>query len=249
MDAIEQQNKGLILKWLNGATDSFFDDTIELLIKTFPNHAISQLNAVGIKLATIDSLMRTKASQKGQQIKLLAQRMVASKDLDEWIKSGDAKAVNIIAKLGNGIQNNFSLATKYCYWHNTVLHKQCKEPFIIYDNNVIQGLRALNCCEGRREFTTQDLSNKKIRNYATYKTVFKEFMKCYGLDSLQARQVELALYQLYKNHFVPLTSFRRKNTDEEKNEYKESKADDKKKQKQDQLTKYLDDLRELRPIH
>ncbi len=210
-----ESNIKIIEEWLSLLNQTqFYDDTLTELIKKFPDHNENSKASIGIKVATIDSLMKTRLSlsQKADQIEAMINKIACLKNLDDWIKNGSAEAVDAIAKASDSTNRNLSFATKYCYWHSFSTEGVGQEKFVIFDNNVFKTLNAFQHNDGflnnapellkepskkqRKNRQHQDIKNQLT--YQEYLDVFTKFITAYGLKGVSSRCIELALYQCYR---------------------------------------------------
>lgn len=110
----------------------------------------------------------------------LSQIIYSIDNFDKRVSYGDEALVEEIAKATKDFENNgvnlFSLATKYCHYHNRFVYK--RDDYSIYDSVVSQNLYILSLANNPIDKITPD----KWRNDIDYKS----FNKYVGaiLDSL-----------------------------------------------------------------
>lgn len=107
------------------------------VLNAFPEN--TDLNTVAMKIAVIDVTNSTHLAQYKSQVSLydISKLIVDIKNFDERLKQGDPDLVNIIAR-NTGAINLFSLASKYCTYHNVEIYE--RDDYSIFDGIVKEAL-------------------------------------------------------------------------------------------------------------
>ena len=107
------------------------------VLNAFPQN--TDLNTVAMKIAVIDVTNSTHLAQYKSQISLydISKLIVDTKDFDARLEHGDPELVNIIARNNNAV-NLFSLASKYCTYHNVEIYG--RDDYSIFDGIVKEAL-------------------------------------------------------------------------------------------------------------
>lgn len=121
---------------------------LKKVIKSHPRIANADITEVFMKIAVIDSTNTTHLSTAKDKISLkeLAKIIMGIKDIDERIKKGDAKVVEIIVERTKKKYdyNPFSFATKFCCYHNRFVYG--RDDYSIYDSRVKKKLPDYEGC-------------------------------------------------------------------------------------------------------
>ena len=188
------KEKNLVIKDLNNKIlDEAYDKAVvkdhtysneNKLIKDvllrFPDN--NDVNIVAMKIALIDVTNSTHLHQYKTNINLLElAEFITNKnlDFDNRVKLGDESLVVDIAK-NIGKINLFSFASKYCFYHNTMLYK--KDDYAKFDGIVKDCLplyaQKYNVSYKDEKLTTRTLENlRKTFNYSEFKKIVKDVLK------------------------------------------------------------------------
>ena len=188
------KEKNLVIKDLNNKIlDEAYDKAVvkdhtysnenklikDILLR-FPDN--NDVNIVAMKIALIDVTNSTHLHQYKTNINLLElAEFITNKNLnfDNRVKRGDESLVIDIAKnIGN--INLFSFASKYCFYHNTMLYK--KDDYAKFDGIVKDCLplyaQKYNVNYKDKKLTTRTLENlRKTFNYSAFNKIVKDVLK------------------------------------------------------------------------
>ena len=153
---------------------------IKDVLLRFPDN--NDVNIVAMKIALIDVTNSTHLHQYKTNINLLElAEFITNKnlDFDNRVKLGDESLVVDIAK-NIGKINLFSFASKYCFYHNTMLYK--KDDYAKFDGIVKDWLplyaQKYNVSYKDEKLTTRTLENlRKTFNYSEFKKIVKDVLK------------------------------------------------------------------------
>lgn len=153
---------------------------IKDVLLRFPDN--NDVNIVAMKIALIDVTNSTHLHQYKTNINLLElAEFITNKnlDFDNRVKLGDESLVVDIAK-NIGKINLFSFASKYCFYHNTMLYK--KDDYAKFDGIVKDCLplyaQKYNVSYKDEKLTTRTLENlRKTFNYSEFKKIVKDVLK------------------------------------------------------------------------
>jgi len=113
-------------------------------------------------------------------------------DTDEKLDNCDEKLVDDIAEVvyenGRTIKH-YSFASKYCSHHKP-------DDYPIYDSNVGSVLKHFRDTD---QFS--DFSDKKLKEYASFKKIIFEFKEFYRLEKYSVKEIDRYLWQLGRNNF------------------------------------------------
>ena len=107
--------------------------------------------------------------------------------IDIPLIKGDPKVVNLIAS-GHSIKKNeteiyyYSLATKYCSWHN-------KDSYAIYDSFVEKLL-----LEYHRQDKFSSFSQPDLKDFPTFLKIVRDFMNFYELSRFNLKEIDKFLW-------------------------------------------------------
>ena len=146
------------------------------MLKKYPKN--DDILITAMKVALIDVTNSTHLHQHKQAINLLeVAQLICDKKLnfDKRVQAGDLDLVNDIAN--NGKKNIFSFASKYCFYHNSIVYS--KDDYAKFDGIVCKCLPkyAEQACvkyKGRRLSTNALLNLKTNYNYNTFVEIIKE---------------------------------------------------------------------------
>lgn len=131
------------------------------------------------KIVIIDALNSTNLQTQKSAVENIAKAIQSNKNFDDLLKSGDSKAVEIIALANKNERINFSFATKYCAYHSYYLYD---DKFSIYDNIVSEILpHYTTSFEMKISSTKLDEMRKKC-DYKAFNEIIKEILAGYGLS-------------------------------------------------------------------
>ncbi|MGI6249357.1 MAG: hypothetical protein ACOYJX_08155 [Acutalibacteraceae bacterium] len=110
---------------------------IREVLNAFPDN--TDLNTVAMKIAVIDVTNSTHLAQYKSMVSLydISKLIIDIKDFDARLQQGDPDLVNLIAK-NIGAINLFSLASKYCTYHNVEIYG--RDDYSIFDGIVKKAL-------------------------------------------------------------------------------------------------------------
>lgn len=156
---------------------------IKQLIKDYPSNTLIQ--HVLPKAILINQLYSTNIFA----IDKIAEH-ITTLNISKRIAAGDDKVIGEIAT-GHGIKSKkrntefefYSFATKYAWCHNP-------SDFIIYDNNV-------DCVlwEYKKETAFCVYGRKDLKEYSTFKKVFKCFREYYDLENIDSNLLDKFLWR------------------------------------------------------
>jgi hypothetical protein len=166
-------------------------ELIENVLKTPSFQKNTDVNIVAMKIALIDVTNSTHLHQHKEKINLhnLAKNIVAIKELDELIEDGDPKAVEKIAACSEKI-NLFSFASKYCFYHNTIVYK--KDSYAKFDT-LVKGVLPLylekkGICYHGRKITSNTLETmRKNKNYKDFNNLITEVLEDISVENKRAK--------------------------------------------------------------
>ena len=185
---LKQANNNLINQYIqkfrNDRRYYIADQAIIKLFNKFPEN--KNIEDVLLKISVINDLYSTNiygTYKMAEYIKKL--------NVDSYIKKGDPKIVNKIAKIKiNGKQKNFySFATKYCSWHNQLAYP-------IYDRFVANTLMAY-----KKKDNFSSSKRDDLRDYMKFKQILTDFQKFYKLNKYNFKQIDKFLWMYGKEMF------------------------------------------------
>lgn len=111
--------------------------------------------------------------------------------IDDRLKKGDADLVSEIAdvEISGKKKHFYSFATKYCSHHNA-------NDYPIYDSYVEKVLMYYKKEDKFAEFKLDNL-----KDYATYKSILRQFANFYGIAGYGLKDLDRYLWQLGKKYF------------------------------------------------
>ena len=150
---------------------------IKSVLTRFPKN--NNVEIVAMKAALIDVTNSTHLHQYKADINLLELARLLTRpqlDFDNRVKHGDESLVVDIAKnIGN--KNLFSFASKYCFYHNSMIYK--KDDYAKFDGIVKDCLplyaQKYNVLYKNKKITTGTLETlRKTFNYSDFNKIVKE---------------------------------------------------------------------------
>lgn len=165
-------------------TQAESDQAIMQLIQKFPENL--NLSHILPKVCVINSIYGANILATYKMAKHI-ERL----NIDKMLKSGDTGVVDMIAVLEvvpGKTRCFYSFATKYCNWH-----QQGKFP--IFDSIVENFLWQANKLH---KFSLVQ-KRAELRVYPKYKAFMDDFIRCFGLQSYNYKELDMALWQYGKN--------------------------------------------------
>lgn len=160
-------------------TYSSENELIVQVLQKFPEN--KDIDIVAMKVALIDVTNSTHLHQYKAKINLKdIAELLTSEDLDfdNRVKRGDEFLVVDIAR-NKGNKNLFSFASKYCFYHNSVLYK--KDDYAKFDGIVKYCLphyaQNRKILYNNKKITVNTLENfRKTFNYTDFKKIIKSVL-------------------------------------------------------------------------
>lgn len=153
------------------------ESTIHELIATYPdNHTVQH---VLVKVIAINSLYHARVLDVDLQPLAIH---ITKLDLDEKLKAGNPKAVDLIWKSEGTRRHYFSFATKFCSWHN-------EGAYAMYDRYMWAALVAYKAKKQQFTFKTGECSD-----YAGFLGVVKRFQESCGLGDYSLKDIDKFLW-------------------------------------------------------
>lgn len=174
--------------------DPVYGPEMELIENTLRNPFYQKNNDVSIvamKIALIDVTNSTHLHQHKKKINLheLAKQVVSIQNLDSLIEAGSPEAVTAIASCSEEI-NLFSFASKYCFYHNTIVYK--KDSYAKFDTLVKEVLplylEEKGICYCGRKVTSNTLETmRKNKNYKDFNNLITEVLEGISVENKRAK--------------------------------------------------------------
>lgn len=175
---MEITNEALEEVYNKVVTDPVYGEELALvknILKRFPQN--DDIDIVAMKVAVIDVTNSTHLSQHKKKINLnqFAKFIVEMGNFDELVAKGSIEAVEKLAKNYGNI-NLFSLATKYCQYHNWFVYD--KDDYSKYDENISWCLPLYIEKHGLNYKQTKNLRHlANAKDYQTFKNIIDELLK------------------------------------------------------------------------
>ena len=152
---------------------------VEKVLNQYPKN--DDVNIVAMKIALIDVTNSTHLHQHKQNINLyqLAKFITNSQlKFDDRVEKGDETLVNDIAR-NNGSKNLFSFASKYCYYHNSMVYHG--DDYAKYDGIVNKCLplyaEKFKVKYNNKKITSHTLEGlRKNYNYSDFNQIIKSVL-------------------------------------------------------------------------
>lgn len=157
----------------------------KLFTITYPKNIV--LDDVLIKVCSLNTFYNTNIYSP-----YTVAKHIISLDIDKALASEDLEIVNRLAVIKMGkekIRTFYSFATKYCSHHRPTVYP-------IYDAFVEKILLHFRDMDKVYSFESDDL-----RLYPKYKNILLEFLKFYGLEMFDLKQIDKYLWQVSKKYF------------------------------------------------
>lgn len=134
------------------------------------------------KIRLIDLLNSTRLDNHPGFAEFLANKICGITDIDDLIRFGDPKAVDLIALENDNFCGVPSFASKYCYYHQIYCYDRNDYP--IYDMNVRKMLLRYISKRGLRTFMDNLFTDSDIENpYAEFKKIIEKTLSLYEIKA------------------------------------------------------------------
>lgn len=174
-------------------------ELLKLVIEANPKNSGEKLEIVAAKIAVVDVTNSTQLHKGRKKLSLykFAEIISGIGDLDDLIKAGDPKAVTKIVEKVKGLNYTpFSLATKYCCYHNRFAYK--RNDFSIIDSTVI-GWLVEDYFADDTEKQEEILQHRAICDYEWLYECIGQVISENNLDDLPAVRTKLDAYIYFNN--------------------------------------------------
>ena len=158
----------------------------KLFTETYPKNV--DMYEILIKVCSLNSLYSTNIFYP-----FAVAQHIYDLNIDQRLSNGDQSLVNEIALVTvdprKKPRNLFSFATKYCSHH-------FPKSYSIYDNFVEKTL-----VHFKKEDNFFQFYNYELKIYPKYHAVLKHFIRHYGLERFDRKQIDMYLWQVGKEKF------------------------------------------------
>jgi len=186
---IERPTVELISRYIKEWDTTNHYQTYDVALRDLFHHHYpdnSDLNSVLIKLVALNDFYKTNV----YEIYEVAQYYLTC-NIDERLRRNDYQLVNDLAKRGTLKKRYYSLATKYCSFHNP-------DHFPIYDSYVEKMLVAFkkNGYLPSIQFNKEDL-----KDYTKFQQIMINFKKLYDFGQFSLRDLDKFVWAMGKDKF------------------------------------------------
>ena len=162
------------------------EESVVTLWKQYPKN--TKLEEVLIKVCVLNKFYSTRIPDV---LELSVVQHIVELDIDSRLTNVDLDIVDKIARVNEKSKRYYSFATKYCSHHRS-------DDYPIYDSFVDNVLRYFRNKEKFHKFKNDDL-----KNYKSFKEVYRAFIEHYKLEQFSLREIDWYLWILGRKYFSP----------------------------------------------